>query len=646
MLMWNPSKLTTAGKALLAKAQAGQTSIQITKAQTGSGSYSSGENIESRTALKTPKQTFPIQNKVISDADNTVILKIAITNKSESETLSTGYDITEFGIFAQDPQKGEILYSIATASTSDYMPAYNGVLPSVINMSYYLEVSNAENVTINSAGALALQADLEALEARVTTIEKNKVELLGVRRKVDASSSAWERIGDAVGMVCKAAVGNGTVQNDMMSHYPFSEMRPCNLAEDRTVNAYLGDATFQWDGTNGDVMLEVPMTYTGRWFETDADGVKWEYRAISSAQIGHLHLDHLFTDGADRRISEKVYLPIFPGSIEHIESSAQSEGVSVRSVAVDILRSRAGYMPAHNKTREQFRILCKTKGDNWYLDDVWAMHFLDTCYIVMFANTHAQGTLGPGRTEFPEDGTKGLALQERTGNYITVAKDYGNRFAIGQGISIGNGLWSQSLAADRLVTKIEDSTEVENAVCVYFDGDPVAITTTSVLWSSVQPTGATIGMASPNGRVEGKTPGMSAIRFLWIEDWYGNIWQFRDGDNIQKYQHYYCNDRSAYADKVYNGSYFKVGYVAGTAEGYVKTFGYDPEWPEIEICTENGASSNTYFCDYYYAAEGGEVVISGGSVHNGTSSGPFYRHCAYSAGVSAWNIGGRPQARK
>lgn len=646
MLMWNPSKLTTAGKALLAKAQAGQTSIQITKAQTGSGSYSSGENIESRTALKTPKQTFPIQNKVISDADNTVILKIAITNKSESETLSTGYDITEFGIFAQDPQKGEILYSIATASTSDYMPAYNGVLPSVINMSYYLEVSNAENVTINSAGALALQADLEALEARVTTIEKNKVELLGVRRKVDASPSAWERIGDAVGMVCKAAVGNGTVQNDMMSHYPFSEMRPCNLAEDRTVNAYLGDATFQWDGTNGDVMLEVPMTYTGRWFETDADGVKWEYRAISSAQIGHLHLDHLFTDGADRRISEKVYLPIFPGSIEHIESSAQSEGVSVRSVAVDILRSRAGYMPAHNKTREQFRILCKTKGDNWYLDDVWAMHFLDTCYIVMFANTHAQGTLGPGRTEFPEDGTKGLALQERTGNYITVAKDYGNRFAIGQGISIGNGLWSQSLAADRLVTKIEDSTEVENAVCVYFDGDPVAITTTSVLWSSAQPTGATVGMASPNGRVEGKTPGMSAIRFLWIEDWYGNIWQFRDGDNIQKYQHYYCNDRSAYADKVYNGSYSKVGYVAGTAEGYVKTFGYDPEWPEIEICTENGASSNTYFCDYYYAAEGGEVVLSGGDVASGATSGPFNRNCSVSAGSSAWGLGGRPQARK
>ena len=638
MLIWNQSKLTTAGKALLAKAQAGQTSIQITKVQTGSGSYSSGENLEGRTALKTPKQTFPIQSKSISDADNTLILKIAITNKSETETLSTGYDITELGIFAKDPQKGEILYSIATASTSDYMPAYNGVIPSVINLSYYLEVANAASVTINSAGALALQADLEALETRVTSIEQSKVELLAARRKVGSSSTTWERVGDAVGMICKAAVGNGTVQNDMMSHYPFSEMRPCNLAADRTVNAYLGDADFQWDGSNGNVMLEVPMTYTGRWFETDADGVKWEYRGVSSGPIGHLHLDHLFTDGADRRISEKVYLPIFPGSLNATASSEQADTLK--------LESKSGVFPVHNKTRAQFRTLCKANGDNWYLDDVWAMHFLDTCFIVMFASSNAQAILGSGRTEFPEDGTKGLALQERTGNYITVAKDYGSRFAIGQGISIGSGLWSQSLAADRRVTKIEDSTEIDNAVCVYFDGDPVAITTTSVLWSSLQPTGATIEMASPNGRVEGKTNGMSAIRFLWIEDWYGNMWQFRDGDNIQRWQHYYCNDRSAYADKVYSGSYFKVGYVASKTEGYVKEFGYDPEWPEIEICTVAGGSSAAYFCDYYWHAEGGEVVISGGHVSNGASAGPFARSCDAGSGHSSWYLGGRPQARK
>lgn len=625
MLIWNPGKLTKDGKALLAKAQAGKCAIQITKAQSGSGSYTSSEDISQRTALKTVKQTFPISNKVIN-TDSALVLKITM----ENSTLTAGYDITEFGVFASDPDKGEILYSIATASTSDYMPAYNGVVPSVINMSYYLEVANASTVTIKSAGALALQSDLEALEARVTAVESDALRGYGARRKVGASSTTWERVGAAIGLVAKAAVGNGTVQNDFMaSVYPYNSVKPCNVAEDMSVNAYLGDADFQWDGSNGDVMLEVPQVYTARYFETDSDGVKWEYRWVAAGPVGRCHLDHAFTDG-DRQ-SEKIYIPIFPGSLN-------TEGTK--------LESKAGVFPAHNKTRAQFRTLCTAKGNKWCLDDVWTMHLLDTLFIVMFASTNAQSILGAGRTEFPEDGTKGLALQERTGNYITVEKTYGNRFAVGQGISIGAGLWSQSLAADRRVTKIEDSSEVENAVCVYFDGDPVAIKTTSVLWSSLQPTGATIDMASPNGRIEGKTNGMSAIRFLWIEDWFGNMWQFRDGDNIKNWQHYYCNKRSSYADKVYEGDYFKVGYEAAKANGYVKEFGYDPEWPEIEICTDATGSSNTYFPDYYYQAEGGELVFSGADVTYGSTAGPFYRRCHNGAGYSHWHIGGRPLGRK
>ena len=92
MLIWNPSKLTEAGKALLAQAQAGQTAIHITKAQTGSGSYSGSENLEQRTALKAPKQTFPISDKEIS-ATNTLILTIAITKKGSDFELQSGYAI-------------------------------------------------------------------------------------------------------------------------------------------------------------------------------------------------------------------------------------------------------------------------------------------------------------------------------------------------------------------------------------------------------------------------------------------------------------------------------------------------------------------------------------------------------------------------
>lgn len=625
MLIWNPGKLTKDGKALLAKAQAGKCAIQITKAQSGSGSYTSSEDISQRTALKTVKQTFPISNKVIN-TDSALVLKITM----ENSTLTAGYDITEFGVFASDPDKGEILYSIATASTSDYMPAYNGVVPSVINMSYYLEVANASTVTIKSAGALALQSDLEALEARVTAVESDALRGYGARRKVGASSTTWERVGAAIGLVAKAAVGNGTVQNDFMaSVYPYNSVKPCNVAEDMSVNAYLGDADFQWDGSNGDVMLEVPQVYTSRYFETDSDGVEWEYRWVAAGPVGRCHLDHAFTDG-DRQ-SEKIYIPIFNGSLN-------TEGTK--------LESKAGVFPLHNKTRAQFRTLCTAKGDKWCLDDVWTMHLLDTLFIVMFAGTNAQTILGRGRSEMPYDNAANVALQARNNtNYITIAKSWAERFTVGQGIGIGTSAGSQSVFAERTVTQITDSAEIESASNIFFDGDPVNITTDHHIWSCVQKTGATIEMQSANGRVEG-VDGRTAVRFLYIEDWFGNMWQFRDGDNIKKFQHYYCNKRSSYADKVYEGDYFKVGYEASQTGGYVKKFGYDPEWPEIEICVDATGSSGTYFPDYYWAAEGGELVFSGGNVYCGVSVGPFCRFCYYGSGASNWDIGGRPLGRK
>lgn len=629
MLIWNPSVLTANGKALLAKAQAGRTSIKITKAQTGSGSYASGENLEVRTALKNRVQEFPISDKSINN-DSTLILKITISNKNETSQLANGYEIKEFGIFAMDPDKGEILYSIATAKTSDYMPAYNGEIPAVINMSYYLEVANAANVVINSQGALALASDVEALETRVYNLENNGLQRYGARKKVEASSNVWERIGGAVGLVARAAVGTEIVQNDFMtSVYPYNKIRPCNVANDMSVNAYLGDADFQWDGTNGDVMVEIPLFYSDRYFETDPDGVKWEYRWISAGPVNGLHIHPLFIDGD--RISEKVYLPIFNGSLS-------ADGTK--------LESKSGAFPLHNKTRDQFRALCTSKGTKWCLDDVWAMHALDQLYIVMYSNSHAQGTLGAGRTEMPYNKANGTALQERSEtNYITIVNTWAANFQVGQGIGIGTDVGSASVCIDRIVTKIIPSTEIENASCVYFDGDPVNITTSHCTWSCCQPTGATITMASANGRCEGVN-GRSAIRFLYIEDWYGNGWQFRDGDNIKTWQHYYCNKRSSYADRVHDRDYFKVGYEASQTNGYVKKFGYDQEYPEIDICTDATAGSTTHFCDYYYQAEGGEVVLSGGHVYNGTSAGPFYRTCADSAGTSSWALLGRPQGRK
>ena len=645
MLIWNPSKLTTKGKALLAKAQAGRCTIKITKAQTGSGQYSSGEATDTRASLKTPVQTLPIHSKEIQNG-STLVLKVAITNKtSDTDVLKSGYEIREFGIFAQDPDDGEILYSIATASTSDYMPAYNGVIPSVISMSYYLEVANASSVTIVTAGGLALQSDLEALADRVTIIEQAAVKKYGARKKVAQQScgaESWERLGGAVGLTAKAAVGTGDVQNDFMkSVYPYNACRPCNLSEDRKVTAYLGDANFSWTGDNGDVMLEMPLCYTSRYFETDSDGVEWEYRWVSSAPVDGLHVNPAFTDGSS--ISDKIYIPIFNGSA----------GKDAATGAKDVIRSIAGATPLTEVTRATFRTRSRNKGEGWQLDDVWNMFLLDHLFIIMFAGTQAQRILGSGRTEFRESENDKALKTKKSTNCITIASDKAAYFFVGQQIAIGTGMWSHNVVWGRTITEFKTSTEVEAATEIYFDGPPVDIAEGNVIWSCVQNTGETTAMKCPNGCLENpegptgiKLSGRRAIRFLWIEDWFGNMWQFRDGVNIKNRQHYCCNKRASYADDTYTGDYQKLGYVCPTSDGYIKKMGFDSLHPEYELPVEVGGGADAYIGDYYYQSEGGTLVVSGGSVSHGTYAGPFSRYCASGAGHTDWALGGRPHCRK
>lgn len=163
MANFNSAVLTAKGINLLAKAQAGQTKIEFTKAATGNGSYSTGESLVNRTALKAQKQTFPISTISVVN-DSTVYLKFIVSNQQESGNLKAGYYVKEVGIFAKDPDEGEILYAIATAVTDqwDYLPAYNNLIPSTITMEFYTEVDNASTVYLTAGGgAYVTQEDFE-----------------------------------------------------------------------------------------------------------------------------------------------------------------------------------------------------------------------------------------------------------------------------------------------------------------------------------------------------------------------------------------------------------------------------------------------------------------------------------------------------
>lgn len=179
MAEFNAAVLTAGGIELNAKVQSGRCSIAFTKAATGDGSYEDGEVLTTRTELKSKKQEFLISSLSVVN-ESTTVLRFIVTNHSNTEDLKHGYYIKEAGIYAEDPDKGEILYAIATAVENewDYMPAYNNLLPSTNTMDFYTEVSNASDVIIRAnPGAYALASDVEGLERDVTEIRTSVVKI-------------------------------------------------------------------------------------------------------------------------------------------------------------------------------------------------------------------------------------------------------------------------------------------------------------------------------------------------------------------------------------------------------------------------------------------------------------------------------------
>jgi len=148
--------LTKKGINLITKALTGAT-IEFTKIQLGDGVWDESVNPEKLTSLVSPKLNLPIQELEIV-GDGTVRLRFVLTNTG----LSEGFFIREIGIFANDPDEGEILYAVAYAENGDFIPA-DGPTKIEDITDIYTVISNAQNVTavISDSVLLATLGDIE-----------------------------------------------------------------------------------------------------------------------------------------------------------------------------------------------------------------------------------------------------------------------------------------------------------------------------------------------------------------------------------------------------------------------------------------------------------------------------------------------------
>jgi hypothetical protein len=137
--------LTNNGYELQIKAQTG-TELKFTRVALGAGVLPSGTQLNALTALIDEKQTAAIGN--LSAGGKSVQIKTNFSNKE----LAENYYLRELGVFANDPDQGEILYAIANAGDgADYMPAYDGAETIEQVFTIDLSVGNAANVTATFA---------------------------------------------------------------------------------------------------------------------------------------------------------------------------------------------------------------------------------------------------------------------------------------------------------------------------------------------------------------------------------------------------------------------------------------------------------------------------------------------------------------
>lgn len=155
MANWNKIIMTDVGATLQAKINAGLTTLKFTRVAIGSGTRTGSLN--SATALINEQMTLGI-NK-ITQIGNTVTLELAISNSG----VKTGFKISELGLFATDPDVGEIMYVAMTDDNPDYMPAEGG--STVVQQEFQLQftMSNTGNVSaVLDSKHLVTQADLQA----------------------------------------------------------------------------------------------------------------------------------------------------------------------------------------------------------------------------------------------------------------------------------------------------------------------------------------------------------------------------------------------------------------------------------------------------------------------------------------------------
>ena len=580
--------ITNKGQALMAKLIAGTANVTFTKVAASSTTYSDSQ-IPGLTGLSNIKQQV-----AVSKVTKINSVAVQVDAAMENSALTTGYYMNSLGLYAKDPDEGEILYAVAGANVGAYMPPYNGITVSGAYLKLVTTVSNASNVSMTvDPAAVATVGDINALQAEITDIQSfigyTDTDIYGV--EVDFKNKKFTRLAGAVGKTPGDAFDGVKA---------FGGRRRCNVTDDGKVVAYYGDAGFSETGVLTSAITIGENTYpTGTKVQVMVEQPKFYYKVVplelekiqggkgfhmrkaryyvSDTMKAGFKVHPLFVkDGKEKNF---VYLSAYEGSTFDTSASAyklnDAQDVDWTN---DVLASIAGAKPTSGvsqggATRNGFRTIAAKRGSGWSQQTIQSVAATQILFLVEYASFNIQEKLGAGVTTKVDDGATSM-------------------------------------------------TEI---------------------------TGATTTLGNKSGQVI-NTNGYSVVAYRGEENPFGNLWKWVDGINTNNGSTFAEGDTGTiyvadhgFKDDSGDAPYHEVGFSSVyLGWSYISAFGYaeDDDW--LFYPTEGKGNSSLPVGDCGQVMNPGwKVAILGSYWNDGSYSGLFFLSVYGDSGTRYRTVGGR-----
>lgn len=403
----------------------------------------------------------------------------------------------------------------------------------------------------------------------------------GIRYNILSKGYNCERIMQAKGLSADISVDNDSINNDFDNIYPWSDMKICNVleTETETIITYQDEQDFSLDGSNGDVMVEIPKHYIKRYREGG-----YEYLLISPTPKEGFSLDPSFLENGVEL--DKIYVGRYNNCVENSN-----------------LYSKTNTYPAGYTGLFSLLDKAEEKGTGYSILDFRTLSTIQRLFLVEFATLNSQAVMGGVTKTVYWQKADCLALHSETqSNSIIIQQGFqSDKFKVDQRCSVGDEPEYQ----DRHITEINDLPNDEREI--KFDGDPVDIVEgETYIYNTPVENGRTDYIQYSSGRESGDNDKVS-FSYRGIENIYGNIHEIIAGIFIKDGVPYIFDNINDYRNTDFSNSQtinfslpaipFTGDYDATTP--YIKEMGYDEQNPLYLLPIEAGVNTvgQDYWCD-------------------------------------------------